>query len=184
MTVLLFLSTPSLYYDDSQALGEASASSIFSSGSWNAEDLSVSLSVSLASALARLSPNPWCLSYGHPPISIFILRVLDVVWWNGSFIVSAAGNGSWEAVDGSSLPLPPLANALFYQSADERSAPSGPPRVYGLFSLRAPLRHAACCYANRLSESSVCSSSPRHARALVPTRARALPLSYINGPNK
>lgn len=131
----MFREPYSLFDYDSLALGEATASSIFSSD------------VSSASALARLSPNPWCLSYARPPISIFILRVLDVVWWNGSFIVSAAGNGSWEAVDGSSLPLPPLANALFYQSADERSAPS-------LFSLR----HAACCYANRSSESLVSST--------------------------
>lgn len=113
-----------------------------------------------ASALALLSSNPWCRRRAVPPTtspsqfsSWGCLMSLRRVSPNGSFIVTAAGNGSWEAVDGSSLLLPPLANALFYQPGDERTA-APRPRVRPLF-----LRHAACCYANRLSESSFCSAA-------------------------
>lgn len=103
--------------------------------------------------------KPLMPSFGHPPpppsqfSSWGCLMSLRRVSPNGSFIVTAAGNGSWEAVDGSSLLLPPLANALFYQPRDERTAAPRP-------SVRTLLLwHAGCCYANRLSESSFCSST-------------------------
>lgn len=85
----------------------------------------------MASALALLSSNPWCHRAVTPSSpsqfsSWGCLMSLRRVSPNGSFIVTAAGNGSWEAVDGSSLLLPPLANALFYQPRDERTAAPRP----------------------------------------------------------
>ncbi len=95
------------------------------------------------------TPPPPSSSSSSPSPSQFsswgCLMSLQCVSPNGSFIVTAAGNGSWEAVDGSSLLLPPLANALFYQPRDERTAAPRP-----------SVWHAGCCYANRLSESSFC----------------------------